>query len=328
MANIIFFHRLDLQLFADGGSGAAGAGTGSSGATGVSATDAGSQTTGVKKGGNPLAEVKYGIQQEEKSPASDTGEQKTNANTKDTDKHAARDLNAEFDALIKGEYKDVYGKRVQDTVRSRLKGSEETTKRYEAIVPVLDMLSKRYGVDASNIEALRSAIEDDDSYYEEEAMEKGVSVENLKAMKKVERENAELKRQMKARETEESAKKQYAEWFRQSEETKSVYPSFDLEKELSANGEFAKLLNAGINVRTAFEVIHKDEILPAAMQYTAKVTEEQVLAKVQANRVRPRENGMSGQSTAQVKSKVSELSKADLAEINRRVARGEKISFG
>ncbi|MBQ8399866.1 MAG: hypothetical protein IJX08_07870 [Clostridia bacterium] len=326
MAPKIFFRRLDLQLFADGSAGGGGAGTGSDGATGVSATDAGAQKAGVKKGSNPLADVKYGIQTEIAEPVPAAEEQKTKSTTEEN--LSSRDLDAEFDALIKGKYKDVFNKRNQDIVRQRLKGPEESAKKYKVIAPVLDLLSKRYGVDASDINALSKAVEDDNAYYEQEAMEKGVSVETLKAMKKVERENAELRRQIKERETEESAKRQYAAWFRQAEDTKTVYPSFDLEKELAASADFAKLLNAGVDVRTAFEVIHKDEILPAAMQYTAKVTEDNVLNQVRANGARPRENGMSGQSAAKVKSKVSELSKADIAEINRRVAMGEKISFG
>ena len=284
MAQMIYFRRLDLQLFADGGNGGAGNGTGSEGATGVNVTAAGSQTTGVKKGGNPLADVRYGVQATEDPSAPATEEKKAKTDTKA--EKPARNLDAEFDELVNGEYKDAFSKKTQDIVRNRVKeskGRDEAAKNYESLKPVIELLSKRYGVDASDINALSRAVEDDDSYYEDEAIEKGVSVETLKAMKKVEKENAELKKQMKAREHEESAKKQYAAWFKQAEETKSVYPSFNLENELAANGEFSKLLNAGVDVRTAFEVIHKDEILPAAMQYTAKVTEEQVMNKVRAN---------------------------------------------
>ena len=86
------------------------------------------------------------------------------------------------------------------------------------------------------------------------------------------------------------------------------------------------LLNCG--VRTAYEVIHKDEIIPAAMHMTAKTVEQKLTNKIIAGGARPSENGNSSQGASVTKSDVSQLTKADRAEIARRVARGEKISFG
>jgi hypothetical protein len=323
MANNIFFHRLDLQLFAEGGTGGAGGGIGSDGATGVSATAAGSQTTGVKKGSNPLADVKYGIQAEDTATAPATEEQKANTDAV----VATPDRNAEFEKLIKGEYKDLYDQRVQDTIQKRLKGTKETVEKYEALSPTLEMLARKYGVDASDIKALNKAIEEDDTYYEEEALQKGVTVEQLKEIRRMERENADLKKQMQEQERAERAKKQYSEWFSQADQAKQVYPSFDLRQEMN-NPKFRDLLNANVDVRTAYEVIHKDDIIPAAMQFTAKAVEEKITKKIIANGARPMENGTSSQSASVVKSDVSQLSKADRAEVMRRVARGEKISFG
>ena len=87
------------------------------------------------------------------------------------------------------------------------------------------------------------------------------------------------------------------------------------------------LLGAQIDVKTAYEIIHKDDVIGGAMQYAAQEAEKRVAQRVAANGARPVENGMSGHSTAVVKPNVSQLSKADLREINRRVARGEKIIF-
>ena len=81
-------------------------------------------------------------------------------------------------------------------------------------------------------------------------------------------------------------------------------------------------------LRTAFEVLHKDEIIPAAMQYTAQQTKSKIAKSIAAGSTRPAENGISSQSAARVKSDVTQLSKADRDEIYRRAARGEKISFG
>jgi hypothetical protein len=303
---------LDLQLFAEGASGGDG-GTGAEGTTGATATAAVSQTKGVKS--NPLANVVYGKQAEETAPAAEVVENPT------------EDRNAKFEALIKGEYKDLYDQKMQDTVQKRLKSSKETVDKYNALTPTLEILAKKYGVDATDIEALNKAIEEDDSYFEEEALEKGITVEQLKEIRKMERENADLKRQMEEQNRKENANKLYSQWMEQADKAKAVYPSFDLRAEMQ-NPQFVNLLRSNIDVRTAYEVIHKDEIIPAAMQFTAKTVEQKLTNKIIANGARPSENGNSSQGASVTKSDVSQLTKADRAEIARRVARGEKISFG
>lgn len=310
-----FIPMLSLQIFAEGG-GAAGAGAGEGGTAqgqGVTAAAALPQTKADK---NPLANVKYGIQ-EDTAPAAEVQTETTEAQT---------DLNAEFEKLIKGQYKEQYDARVQDTIQKRLRGSKETVDKYNALTPTLELLAKKYGVDASDIEALNKAISEDDSYYEQEALERGLTVQQLKEVKKMERENADLKRQMQEAQRQENGKKLYAEWMRQADDTKKVYPSFDLRAEMN-NPKFVDLLRSNIDVRTAYEVLHKDEIIPAAMQFTAKTVESKIAKSIAANGARPAENGMSSQSAAVVKSDVSQLSKADRAEIIRRVQRGEKIRF-
>lgn len=298
---------INLQLFAEG------SGTGDGGASGATGEVAAPQTKGVK---NPLADVKYGIQQD----AQDTAVQGTEA-------VEAPDRNAEFDKLIKGEYKDLYDANVQGIVQKRLKGTKETIDKYNALAPTLEILAKKYGVDVNDINALNTAIEDDDAYFEEEALEKGITVQQLKDIRKMEKENADLKRQMAEQNAQQNASKLYASWMKQADATKSVYPSFDLQAEMQ-NPRFVDLLKSNVDVRTAYEVLHKDEIIPAAMQFTAQKVEQKLTNKIIANGARPTENGINSQSAAQVKSDVSQLSKADRAEIARRVARGEKISFG
>lgn len=319
MTNQSIFQKLNLQLFADG-AGSTGSGTGAEGATGATEAVAVSQT---KKGAksNPLANVVYGKQDDAAQVAD------VQTNTTVAESVHPPDRNAEFEKLIKGDYKDLYDQRMEETIKKRLKGSKETVDKYNALSPTLELLAKKYGVDANDVEALNKAIEEDDAYYEEEALEKGVTVEQLKEIKKMEKENAELKRQMQEKNAREQGAKLYAQWMEQAEKAKTIYPSFDLRAEMN-NPKFVDLLRANIDVRTAYEVVHKDDILPAAMQFTAKTVEKKLTDKIIANGARPTENGISSQSSAVVKSDVSQLSKKDLAEIARRVANGERISFG
>ncbi len=281
---------LDLQLFADGGDG----GTGSAGATGEIGTAAVSQTSITDADGTTATTV---------------------------------DRNAEFEKLIKGEYKDLYDARVQDTVKNRLKGQKETVEKYNALAPTLETLAKKYGVDASDINALNKAIEEDDAYYEEEALEKGVTVEQLKQFKKMERENAELKKLRDEKNAKEAAEQKVATWMEESKQVKAIYPQFDLRSEMQ-NSKFVDLLRVpGVDVRTAYELTHKDEIIAGAMQFTAKTVEKKIADKIAANGARPTENGLSSQSASLTQSDVSQLSKAEILDIQRRVARGEKVDL-
>ena len=286
----LFLMVLNLQLFAEGGDG----GTVSAGATGETGAAAVSQTTITDENGNTATPI---------------------------------DREAEFEKLIKGEYKDLYDARMQNTVQKRLKGQKETVEKYEALAPTLEMLAKKYGVDASDVGALNKAIEEDDAYYEDEALEKGVTVEQLKRFKKMERENAELKKMRDEQNAKEAVEKKVAGWMEESKQVKAIYPQFDLRSELQ-NSKFAELLRVpGVDVRTAYELAHKDEIIAGAMQFTAKAVEKKITDKIAANGARPTENGLNSQSASLTKSDVSQLSKADILEYQRRVARGERIDF-
>ena len=301
-----------IQLFAegggDGGTGGGDAGAGpAAGQTGNAAV-AQPQTGGKR---NPLADVRYGKQEE--APAA--------AGFKETD-----DRNAQFDALIKGEYKDLYEQRLQDTIQKRLKGNEATVQKYNALSPVLEMLSSKYGVDAGDVESLAKAIEEDETFYEDEALEKGLTVQQVKEIRKMQRENEALRQQMEAQHQQEQADQIIAKWRADAEKVKQVYPGFDLEGELQ-NEQFRSLLTSNIDVRTAYEVCHLGEIIPTAMQFTAEKISEKVANDIRSGQRRPAEGAMGSRSPVVTKSDVSQLTKADRDEIDRRVARGERVVF-
>jgi hypothetical protein len=292
----------NIQLFAEGG----GAPAGGDGAAAAAPAE-GPQPTGVK--GNPLADVQYGKQ--ESTP--DAGE-----------KTSEDDRNSRFEELIKGEYKDLYDSRVQDTIRQRLKGNEAIVQKYNALAPMLDLLAGKYGVEPDDVDALSKAIEDDETFYEEEALEKGMSVQQVKEYRKMMRENKALKEQMEAQKNQQQADATVAAWMRDADAVKQIYPNFDFRTELQ-NDQFRMLIQSNIPVQTAYEVVHKDELIPAAMQFTAKQVEAKVANNVRAGQKRPAEGAASSRSAVQVKSDPSKFTKADMEEIERRVARGERI---
>ena len=302
---------LNLQLFADGGAAAGGDG-GTAQGQGVTAEAASQQTKGAS-----LADVKYGIQPEETAPAAEV--QKETAEP--------TDLNAEFEALVKGKYKAQYDARMQDTIQKRLKGSNETIAKYKNADPIMDILAKKYGMDASDISGLAKAVAKDGYFFEEAAMRNNRSVEDEMAIDEVKRENERLANLLKEKQTAQAVQSQYDLWMEQEKETKQIYPNFDMDTELQ-NPAFVDLINNNVSVKAAYQVIHMDEIIPAAMQFSAKAVEQNISKKIAANGVRPSENGMGSQASAVVKSDVSKLTKMDIDEVARRVARGERVTFG
>lgn len=114
------------------------------------------------------------------------------------------------------------------------------------------------------------------------------------------------------------------QWSQQAQEAKNLYPGLDMSRELQ-NPRFAHLLKSGVDVRTAFEVVHRDQILPAAMHAAARAVEKKLTAAMAE--ARPQESAMESASPALTKLDVAAMTKADRADIIRRVQRGEKIRF-
>ena len=305
-----YIFPMNLQLFADGG--AAAGGDGGAAGSGAAAPAAGVQTTGAKN--NPLANVIYGKQPQESAPAAGV------PTAQPTSQPQTVDRNAEFEAMISGDYKDAFNKRVQDIVQKRLKGHNETEARLNALNPLLDMLGARYGVEASNTEGLVKALQADDSFLEQAAMEHNMDPKAYRELLRVKSENTRLKAQY----DQQVLDRQYGVWEQQAAQARNLYPNLDLEVE-SRNPQFRQLLYAGIDVGTAYKVLHDEELTAAAMQYTAKTVEQKLANNIAAGKNRPAENGTSAQSSVIVKDDPSKWTRAERDAIRRDVARGKKI---
>lgn len=258
--------------------------------------------------------------------ATDAASQEGVAAVDATPQETTEDRNAKYKAFIEAN-KDLDDARIQSLMQKRVKDYKEVSEKYQKTTPVLELLGRKYGVDASDIDALTKAMNDDDTYFEQEAMEKGISVEQLKEFRRMEKENAELRQMRDEQQRKENADRIYAEWVKQAESTKQVYPDFNLEQEVINNPQFVDLLRNNIDVRTAYEVTHKDDIIAGAMQFAAKEAEAKLTKSIATNGSRPNENGISSRGASQVKSDVSKLTKAEREDIARRVARGERIDL-
>lgn len=234
------------------------------------------------------------------------------------------DLDADFEALIKGKYKAQYDARFQQGINARHKDYMQNKQQLESLNPMLDMLKEKYGV--SDVKDLQKAIMNDDSYYEEEAMERGLTVEQLKYMKQMERENKAYKAREQESIQEQMQREKIEGWLRQEAQFKQKAPDFSLREEL-ANPEFERLLAAGVNVETAFNVIHQDEIMSGAMNYTAKKAVEKTVNDIKARGMRPSENGLGTTATEPKRKTVGEMTGEEILEMANKAKKGEKISF-
>lgn len=310
--------KIRLQLFAEGG-GAAGGDGGSAAATGEATQAEQRLPARGKKRENPLANVTYGrqpqAQQQESAPTDAAGQKETEE--------------ASFEDLIKGRYKQDFEKRVQDIVQERLRGSRD---REAKTAPIIEQIAKRYGMDHKaddfSLEALSDAIAGDTSQYEEEALEKGLPVEAVAKLHKLEHMEERQRQQAEARAQQTQIQRHLEGMVRQSEQLKELYPNFDLQAELR-NPAFVKLTapGVGVDVRTAYEVVHREEMRGAEMRFAAEKAAQRVSASVAANAKRPAENGVKGSGAAVTKTDPSKLTREDRAEIRRRVNSGEKIYF-
>lgn len=243
---------------------------------------------------------------------------------------ATVDLDAEFEEMIKGKYRDQYGKRVADTVSKRVRSLKGAADKYEALKPALDTLYSRYNVDPSDPNALKKAVDSDRAFIEAKAYELGMTPEQYEAQLKkdfharqIERENVELKQQIQDAQSDEILRG----WRRDAEDLKSIYPSIDFDAEMK-NPTFKTALGASGDVKTAYEVAHWGEIGPQMMQYAQKVGEQNVAASVAANGMRPVEGGAAPQGTGAPRFSPKDTTLAQREEIDRRVQRGEHVTFG
>ena len=122
-------------------------------------------------------------------------------------------------------------------------------------------------------------------------------------------------------------KEQVASWVKETEEIKNLYPDFDFKNELKSSALFGKLLYSGIPLKTAYEVLHKDEILSGAMTYTAQKVKEQVVKGIEARGRRPLENGRAAESGVVTVTDVNALTSKDILKILKQVENGANIKF-
>lgn len=319
-----------LTLF-DGGTAAGqgeaqAAGSGNArGSGGVQAQDA-----GKTRGSGAPEKIIYGRQEQtDADGAGDAQEQAGEARERDGAREGRKtpeERRRAFHELINGEFKDLYTEQTQSMIDRRFRQAKELEAAHARTQPVIDMLMERYGISSGDVGELERALESDDAYWREAAEAEGMSPEQFRRFHKLQRENRRLERQARDALGRERAQRQLDDWYAQAQTVKEKYAGFDLARE-AADPQFVALLRSGVPMEHAWKVMHMDEIVSDAMRTSAQQAERAVVSSVRARGARPRENGASAGSAFTVRDDVSRLTRADRAEIARRVQKGEKIVF-
>ena len=234
---------------------------------------------------------------------------------------------AEFDAYIE-QNKDLYDskftKEFDAKFNRRFREHKQLEANFNKADEVMAILAQRYGV--NNIDDIRNAVENDDRLLEAQADEEGLTVEQMREVQNLRARADADRRKADMLERQQNADYQYRQWVLDSEKVKQTYPDFKLEAEL-ANPEFGKLLQSGVPMEHAYMVLHLAEINQNNAMNVAKQTSKATADNIRARGNRPKENAGSATPGVIYKSDVSKLTAKDRAEIAKRVARGETISF-
>lgn len=297
---------LDLCMFDDGGA--------DGGATGTAAE------------ATPAAEVVLG------KPAPD---QRQSVQEDAPKQQTTPDRAKAFDELIKGEYKDEYAQRTQKMIDSRFKAAKATEARMNALQPVLESLSTRYGLDmgaADFAQQLKGKLDADTDWLEDEADRRGMTVEQLRQEHAANAELTALRAFKATMEAQQRTGEIITGWQDEAAQLKQIYPNFDLAAELADDSptrdRFVSLLQApNVSMRDVYEIIHKDELLGGAIQHAVQTTQQRVTDNIRARGMRPSEAAAGSQTKAtQVRNADPQTwTPAQMEEALRRARNGEKI---
>ena len=321
--------KMKLNLFGDGGAGAAAGGTGEGG--GEAAVTPGVLSDGTQVDDRLAARLEEQARKRKargEAPVRQQTAQPQQAKPEQAPKAEEPSLDDQWNEAKKGKYREQYARDVQAAIKDRFKNQEDANAKLEKVMPALQALAKQMGIDENDTDGIVNAILDDDSLYEEEADRMGMTVDGYKTFRQMEQENERLKAQEQMEQEQIFFREHLQKLAQQGEEMKKTFPNFDLMHEME-DERFRRLTapNSGLDVRAAYYALHHDEIEPQAMAYGIQRAQQQISQTIQANRQRPVEGASRAGQPAQVTVDPSKMSRAERQRYIERARRGENIVF-
>ncbi len=271
------------------------------------------------EGGAPAAaeapaaapEVRYG-----KQPEQTAAPQQTQTSTPET----PPDKGKLFAELIKGEYKDQYTEATQKLINRRFR---DTDARIQAMQPIVDLISKRYGVEDGDLSKVAQMLESDNAFWNFVGEMEGKSGEEKLSEIKKDIVIDRLTRQNQTQQKQWLAQQQYAQWEQEAAKMRETYSDFDLDVALE-NDVFALMLKNRYSMEQAYKAAFAEQIAAKA----AAGAEKAVVDNIKARGTRPSEAGANPTPAFTVKDDVSKLSDKDVLSILSQISNGGRVTFG
>lgn len=343
--------KMNLQYFADGGDGGAGAAEGGAAEAAAPAVQEpalrpaqerlarrsgalkGKAAGGEKlpqppAGGSPLKEGASGSEsdpaeaEKHQEPAKEPKAEKT-----------PEERRRAFGEMVQGEYSDVF----QEMMQRAIDKATENIRQNPQVARLTQALANAYGVDTDDMDGLIEAVENgrvkDEKYYEDLAQQRGVSVKTARELDKMESDlkrsntrNAQLQAIQQEATRQQRVSQIQAQWEAQAAQLKTQYPDFELQ-EVLANEQVADLMRRGVSLPDAYRAAYFDHIMQQATAQTAQKVEQGVAARIQQRAGRPGENGTRPGGAVTTHVDVASMSRRQLEDLERRARRGEKITL-
>ena len=343
--------KMNLQYFAEGGDGGAGAAEGGAAEAAPPAVQApalrpaqerlarrsgalkGKAAGGEKlpqppAGGSPLKEGPSGSEsdpaeaEKHQEPAKEPKAEKT-----------PEERRRAFGEMVQGEYSDVF----QEMMQRAIDKATENIRQNPQVARLTQALANAYGVDTDDMDGLIEAVENgrvkDEKYYEDLAQQRGVSVKTARELDKMESDlkrsntrNAQLQAMQQEATRQQRVSQIQAQWEAQAAQLKTQYPDFELQ-EVLANEQVADLMRRGVSLPDAYRAAYFDHIMQQATAQTAQKVEQGVAARIQQRAGRPGENGTRPGGAVTTHVDVASMSRRQLEDLERRARRGEKITL-
>lgn len=248
----------------------------------------------------------------------------------------------EFENLIKGKYKDSFDRRVRGIVSDRMhtRDSEiaELKSKAESTDKILKVLSLKYPqVDGNDLEALLTAVENDEDVWQQQALNDGITTDEAKSRYTENQKQSALEQELNQLKREKAAGELDIRLNNLAKSTQQMYPDFNLQAEFE-NPKFCAALDfiaqrnearnkeSGRNdeifdLTYAYELAHADEIRNNTINKASKAAISAVTKNIAANGSRPSENANSHSAPAQPKS-VSDMSDEEFDVLLNKVKNG------
>ena len=334
--------KMNLQLFAEGGGDGGAAGEGGAQAapavqepalrpaqerlarrSGALRSKASPAAPAQETASEPAQEPQP--QESEKPEAEEEKPQEQKAEKTPEEKRKA------FGELVRGEYSDIFNEVMQQAI---IKAGEAVHADPKAAA-LRQALSEAYGVDGEDVDGLIEAVKNgkvkDEAYYEELAQQRGVSVKTARELDKMESDlrrandrNAKLQAAQQEAARQQRAAQIRAQWDAEAAQLKAQYPDFDL-GEVLANEQVGELMRRGVSLPDAYRAAYFNHIMEQATARTAQTVEQGVTARIQQRAARPGENGTRPGGAVTTKFDISNTTRRQREELERRARRGEKI---